>query len=84
MAFELLGAAESLRTTIGSPRGAALDAELTERLASARSGLGDVAADAAVEQGRLMDLDAALDLAVAICASRSNGQTRDRTIDASM
>ena len=75
--LQLLGVTETLRSTTGSPRGAALDAELVERFASARSSLGDMAADAAVEQGRSMDLEAALDLAVAICTPHNATETPD-------
>jgi adenylate cyclase len=63
----LLGATETVRVAIGSPRGAALDAELADRFGPARASLGPEAADAAVESGRSMALEAALDLAVAIC-----------------
>ena len=66
-AFELLGAAETLRETIGSPRGASLDEELAGQLASAKESIGVAAADSAVERGRALDLGEAVDLGLAVC-----------------
>jgi class 3 adenylate cyclase len=63
-AFELLGAAEALRAETGTPRGPSLEAELAEELRDARAAIGDEAAAQAVERGRRMGLDAALDLAL--------------------
>jgi predicted ATPase len=71
----LLGATETIRTAIGSPRGAALDAELAERFAPARASAGQEAADEALELGRSMEFEAALDLAVAICGGRDATET---------
>jgi tetratricopeptide (TPR) repeat protein len=65
----LFGATETIRSAIGSPRGAALDAELAERFAPARASVGDEAADAAVERGRSMEFEVAVDLAAAICSN---------------
>jgi tetratricopeptide (TPR) repeat protein len=64
-AFELLGAAESLRATIGSPRGSALEDELAAHLAAARATIGDEPADAAIARGRRLDLDGAVELGLA-------------------
>jgi adenylate cyclase len=71
----LLGATETIRTAIGSPRGAALDAEVAERFAPARASLGQEAADESIELGRSMEFDAALDLAVSICGGRDANET---------
>ena len=73
-AFEIVGAAETLRAEIGSPRGPALEAELGEHLAAARAVLGDPAADAAVARGRQLDTAAAINAALEI----SRPEARDR------
>ncbi len=66
-AFELLGAAESLRTTIGSPRGTALEEELAAHLETARATIGDEAAEAAIARGRELDVGRAVELGLAAC-----------------
>jgi tetratricopeptide (TPR) repeat protein len=66
-AFRLLGAAETLRSEIGSPRGPGLDAELASSLSAARTSVGDGSADAAIGDGRTMGFDAAMDLAAGRC-----------------
>lgn len=66
--LRLLGAAETLRTAIGSPRGEALDMELATRYAPAREALGPAAAEAAIAGGHGLGVGEALDLAVGICA----------------
>jgi predicted ATPase/class 3 adenylate cyclase len=65
--FELLGAAETLRQAIGSPRGDALDQELEQQVAATRDSLGRAAADAAVARGRGLGLEAAIDLGLSVC-----------------
>jgi class 3 adenylate cyclase/tetratricopeptide (TPR) repeat protein len=65
-ALRLIGSAESLRDEIGSPRATSLQEELDGRLASARTQLGDVDADAAIASGRTLDLDAAVALALEV------------------
>ena len=77
-ALALFGVTETVRLAIGSPRGDALDAELAERFMPARASLGAAAADAAIEGGRSMELEAALDLALAICGSPDATETVDR------
>ena len=67
VAFELLGAAESLRTTIGSPRGDALEQELADHLAAARATIGDGPAEVAIVRGRARGLPAAVELGLAAC-----------------
>ena len=67
-AFELLGAAETLRESIGSPRAGALEEELAAQLAGARASIGPDVAHAAVTRGRARDLEATVDLGLAVCA----------------
>ncbi len=67
MALELVGAADRLREGTGSPRGTALDDELAVLLSPARSSIGDLAADAALERGRGLALEAASALASRLC-----------------
>ena len=66
-AHEAIGAAEALRAAITSPRAPSLEESLTSALAQARGSIGDGAADAAVAQGRAMDLEQAVRLGLAIC-----------------
>ena len=66
-AFELLGAAESLRAEIGSPRGTALEAELAAHLEPARAEIGDDAAAVATARGRTLDLSGAVESGLAVC-----------------
>ena len=58
--FELVGAAEALRSRIGSPRPPTLEEELAGRLAAARAAIGAAVAEAAVEHGRTFDLERAV------------------------
>jgi tetratricopeptide (TPR) repeat protein len=73
-AFELLGAAEALRAAIGSPRAASLEEELEGHLSRAREAIGADAMAAAVARGREMDLGAATQLALAVCANSGTGE----------
>jgi predicted ATPase/class 3 adenylate cyclase len=66
-ALELVGAADTMRQEIGSPRGPALDAELDRRLQTAHEALGDQAADAVRSRGASLGLPEALDAALAFC-----------------
>lgn len=66
-ALALLGAAETLRAQIGSPRGKSLEDELAAQLAEARGAPADAATNAAVMAGRALDLAAAIELALAVC-----------------
>ncbi|HET7168986.1 MAG TPA: tetratricopeptide repeat protein [Candidatus Limnocylindrales bacterium] len=66
-AFEVIGAAESLRAAIGSPRSPSLEDELTTALAGARATLGEEAVAAALERGRSLDAAAAVALGLAVC-----------------
>jgi adenylate cyclase len=67
-AFELLGAAETLRDAIGSPRGAALEGQLADQLKPVRSTIGTGTADAATARGRALDQAQAVEKALALCA----------------
>ena len=67
-ALELIGAAESLRDEIGSPRAPSLQAELDEQLAPARAQLGEDGAVAALARGRARAFDDAVVLALERCA----------------
>src|SRR5262249_34927251 len=69
VALELVGAAESLRDEIGSPRAPSLQAELDEELASARAELGEAGAESALDRGRNRDFDDAVTLALDVCAT---------------
>jgi adenylate cyclase len=71
----LLGAAETIRLDIGSPRGEALDHELRSDYEFARDNLGSEQMDAALAKGRSLDLAAAIDLAEAVCAPRDATET---------
>jgi tetratricopeptide (TPR) repeat protein len=68
-ALQLVGAAEAIREAIGSPRVAAVQAELDERLGSAREALGD---QAPVEHatGKELGADASFQLALRLCRAR--------------
>ena len=64
-ALQLVGAAAALREQIGAPRPPAYDEQLDKRLLPARQALGEGATAAADETGRALDLDQAIDLALA-------------------
>ncbi len=66
-AFEALGAAESLRNAIDSPRSPSLAEELAAGTAAARAMLGDAEVEAALERGRALDPAGAVGLGLAIC-----------------
>jgi hypothetical protein len=71
----LLGAAETIRLDIGSPRGEALDDELRTRSEGARQALGVEQTDAALARGRSLELTAAIELAESICGPRDATET---------
>lgn len=66
--FEFLGAAETLRAEIGSPRPAALEGELAGHLTGAREALGEEQAEAAIARGRGWTTDEAIDAALTLLA----------------
>jgi tetratricopeptide (TPR) repeat protein len=68
-AHRVIGAAEAVRTAIGSPRAPGLESELSSALATGRARLGEERAAAAIEEGRTLSPDAAIDLAADICAA---------------
>ena len=70
-AFELVGAADSLRAQIGAPRAPALEAELEAQLAPARASLDTEAREAAQLRGRELDASEAIERAAAFCAAPS-------------
>jgi len=67
-AFALLGAADTLRAEIGSPRGDTLEAEIERRLAQAKDALGAEAAASARRRGAAGTLGEVLDAAEASLA----------------
>jgi predicted ATPase/class 3 adenylate cyclase len=71
----LLGAAETIREEIGSPRGDALEDELRLACEPARQALGAAETDAALMRGRSLDLATAIDLAISICEQRDAPET---------
>ena len=64
--MELVGAADTLRAEIGSPRAPAQAEALTVMLEPAREALADDA-DAAIERGRILSGDDAASLAESVC-----------------
>lgn len=67
-AFELVGAADALRTALGSPRGETLEAEIERRLAAARSELSEGAAQAARARGSSRSVEEMFEAAAAYLA----------------
>ncbi|HEX5013227.1 MAG TPA: AAA family ATPase [Candidatus Limnocylindrales bacterium] len=65
-AFTLVGASDSLRASLGSPRPATGEATLGEQLAAARESFGSDAADRARRRGSALDVDAAIELAIEV------------------
>jgi tetratricopeptide (TPR) repeat protein len=76
-ALQLVGAAEAIREAIGSPRVAAVQAELDERLSSARETLGDQA-PAEHTTGKELGSDASFQLALRLCRARVGPQEQGR------
>jgi predicted ATPase len=68
-AFRLLGAADALRSSLGSMRPALAEASLTERFAASRATTGDATADDARREGASLSLPEAI--AVALSATKS-------------
>ena len=69
LAFELVGAPDTLRDEIGTPRAPALEEELERQLAPARRAIGGVAATDARARGQALTLTEALDLALGACGA---------------
>lgn len=67
VAYRLLGGADSLRDTIGSPRPPTRESELTRALASAGPALPDGERERCREAGRRLDLPALIELAGQLC-----------------
>ena len=69
LAFELVGASDTLRDEIGTPRAPGLEEELERQLAPARRAIGGVAATDARARGQALTLTEALDLALGACGA---------------
>jgi tetratricopeptide (TPR) repeat protein len=69
LAFELVGASDTLRDEIGTPRAPGLEEELERQLAPARRAIGGVAATEARARGQALTLTEALDLALGACGA---------------
>jgi class 3 adenylate cyclase/tetratricopeptide (TPR) repeat protein len=67
-ALELVGAADALRETIGAPRAPSLEQEMEGQLAAAVAGLSEEERVACRERGRALDLAAAVEHALVLCA----------------
>ena len=63
-AMALVGASDALRAALGSPRSAAGEAALVERLGPARDALGEAAAAAARARGADLSMETAIELAI--------------------
>ncbi len=70
-AFEAIGAADTLRAEIASPRAPSLEDELETWLAGARAALGNAGVERALARGRALDLETAVALGLAICGDGS-------------
>ncbi len=68
-AFELVGAADTLRQEIGAPRAPALEQLLDEELALGAEGLTAERCDELRSRGRALGLDGAVEAALAFCVS---------------
>lgn len=66
-AFELLGAAEAVRESIGAPRDAEQQAEVDAQLHAARIAMGDEQADAAARRGRAWSASQVMERARSFC-----------------
>ena len=67
-ALELVGATDAIREAIGAPRAPSLEQEMERQLAAAVSALSGEQRDAARARGRSLDLAAAVDRALGVCA----------------
>ena len=70
-AFELVGAADTLREEIGTPRAPGSEEGLERHLAPARAALGEAAAAEARDRGRALALPEVYELAFGACDSES-------------
>jgi tetratricopeptide (TPR) repeat protein len=64
VAFTLVGASDSLRSSLGAPRSAGGEAVLADQLGSSQDALGSGAADEARARGSALGVEAAIGLAV--------------------
>ncbi len=71
-AMQLMGAGTALREQIGAPRPPAYDTILVKKLFPARQALGEETADLAMKTGQALELDEAIELALAI----NNGESQ--------
>lgn len=69
LALQLTGVADSVRADLGSPRSPAQQDALDKILAKARGSLGEDSAQAAILQGRALDLDVGIQLAELVTSS---------------
>ena len=67
--LELIGAADASREAIGAPRAPSLEEEIREQMAAAVAALSVHDRLSCRERGRSLDLPAAVDKALAVCAS---------------
>jgi hypothetical protein len=65
-AAQLVGAAEALHEQIGAPLPPIRQADLVRRLAPLREALGEAAYGLALDEGRTLTIDAAIELAPAV------------------
>ncbi len=66
-ALELIGAADTLREAIGSPRAHSLEQEIASQLDAAATGMSEDEREALREHGRTRDQASAFDMALALC-----------------
>jgi hypothetical protein len=71
LAVELIGAADALREAIGSPRGAALQREIDTDVDPAAAALSLAAREQALERGRAMGRERAIELALSLALGSS-------------
>jgi class 3 adenylate cyclase/tetratricopeptide (TPR) repeat protein len=69
VAFVLLGSADALRESLGSPRSTDAETELSAKLREAREALGETAADEERRRGTTLSVDEAVDLTLASAGS---------------
>jgi hypothetical protein len=69
VAFTLLGSADALRASLGSPRAPDAEMELGAKIQASRRALGDATADAERRRGAAMSVDEAIDLSVSSAGS---------------
>ena len=67
-ALELIGATDAIREAIGAPRAPSLAQELQQQVAAATTGIPEGEREASRARGRALDLHAAIERALAVCA----------------